>query len=393
MEENSKIYPWLVLILLFFNILLAFISLYCLPPLFREIMQEIPLTKTQMGIIMGVATIAPIIITPLGGALSDKVGCRWVLGLAAVISSIAGGLRYFSNGALALTIFMFFLGTGAGLFIVLMPKILGTWFPPKRLATVNGICFASVTIGSAIAMGASVRIMSPAFNGWRGTTMALGILSLIAGILWMVFYKDPKTEEEDRVGRPTMAGNFKTVLKVRDVWLFAIFYGLVMSALMANMALLPISLQEKGMSNAGELISIMLVTSLFSKIAGGMVSDKVGKRKIFIVVGTIILSLCTPSFIVFTGSTLVILLFFAGLFSGPVAPAMLTAAVEIKEVGTALAGTAMGFIIMVGTIGGTIGPLVAGMLMDAAGAAWPGFVYMGLSGLLAVIIFLPTKSK
>jgi cyanate permease len=274
-----------------------------------------------------------------------------------------------------------------------MPKILGTWFPPKRLATVNGLCFASLTLGSALAMGTSVRLLSPAFNGWRGTTVFVGVLGLIMGILWIIFYKDPKTETSNQIQKTSMGGNFKTVLKVRDVRLFAIYYGLLVASLMGIFALLPISLQEKGITNAGELIAIMILTSMFSKIAGGILSDKMGKRKIFIIVGTIIFAISIPGFIVFKGFALIFLLFIAGLFSGPTSTTLLTASVEIEGVGTSLAGTALGFIIMIGTIGGSIGPFLSGMIMDATGMAWPGFVFLGLSGILGVLIILPTKTK
>ena len=74
MEERMYPFRWVVLALLFLSLFAATISMQCMPPLFSEITQQIPLTKAQMGTIMGVITLASLFFAPIGGALSDKLG-------------------------------------------------------------------------------------------------------------------------------------------------------------------------------------------------------------------------------------------------------------------------------------------------------------------------------
>jgi cyanate permease len=393
MENQKNMYRWLVIILLFLNMFFGTIAAHCIPPLFSEIVKEIPLTKTQMGTVMGTFAVAALFFAPLGGGLSDKIGCRWVLGGAAIIMAAGGGIRYFAGSATAFIICMFFLGAGFAVFMALMPKVLSTWFLPKELATMNAICFASITFGAAIAQGTAVRFMSPAFNGWRGTTLVLAGICLVMALLWLFFYRDWQTVTDAQNKEENIASKFRKVLKIKDIRLIALYYGFVYGALMTILTLLPITLQEKGVIRAGELISIMLAASLIFKIVGGIVSDKVGKRKVFLVVCAIIFGLCMPGFIMFTGVPLIIALVIAGAAFGPMPPIVMTASVEIKQIGTLLAGTALGFITMIGTVGGFIGPLAVGMVMDASGSAWLGFIFMGVVGILAGLIVIPAKIK
>ena len=110
MEEEKYPFRWIVLALLFLSLFVATLSMQCMPPLFSEIVEQIPLTKAQMGTIMGVITLASLIFAPIGGALSDKLGSRWALGMSAVIVAVAGACRFFTGSATGLIICMLILG-------------------------------------------------------------------------------------------------------------------------------------------------------------------------------------------------------------------------------------------------------------------------------------------
>jgi len=60
MEEQTYPFRWVVLALMFLSLFAATIAMQCMPPLFSEITEQIPLTKAQMGTIMGVITLASL---------------------------------------------------------------------------------------------------------------------------------------------------------------------------------------------------------------------------------------------------------------------------------------------------------------------------------------------
>ena len=389
MEEQQYAFRWVVLALLFLSLFAATIAMQCMPPLFSEITEQIPLNKAQMGTVMGVITLASLFFAPIGGALSDKLGARWAFGIASIIVALAGGYRYFAESITDLIICMFILGAGIAMYAPNMPKALGTWFPRKDLAMANGISISGMGIGGAVAMATARNVLSPAFGGWRATTAALGGLVLLVAILRMIIYRDREGAALRK--KPNVFENFKDVLKVRDIWLIAFYYGLNMVSLVAVITLLPITLEERGVENAGGLVGIMMGATVVFNILGGMLSDRTGKRKPFLLVCAVLFGICILGFANFTGTPLLITLVLAGAAMGTIAPVLMSVPVEMDRIGTALVGSAVGFIFMLGNTAGFVGPVVAGKLMDMSESSLPGFIFIGAALIAAAVFIVPLK--
>ena len=391
MEEQTYPFRWVVLALLFLSLFAATIAMQCMPPLFSEITEQIPLTKAQMGTIMGVITLASLFFAPIGGALSDKLGARWAFGISAIIVALAGSFRYFSGSVNHLVACMFILGAGMAMYAPNLPKALGNWFSKKDLAMANGISISGMGIGGAIAMATAKKFLSPTFDGWRMTMVALGGLVLLVAILWMVIYRDRPVEGAAQKKRPNVFKNFKDVLKVRDIWLIAVYYGLNMISLLAVITLLPITLEERGVENAGGMVGFMMLWTVVFNVVGGILSDRVGKRKPFLLISAVIFGLCVFGFANFTGTALMIVLAIAGAAMGTIAPVLMSVPVEMERIGTALAGSAVGFIFMLGNTGGFVGPVVAGRLMDMSDSSLPGFIFIAVVLIVSAAFIIPMK--
>lgn len=391
MEENKQAFRWTVLILLFFSLFVATLAMQCMPPLFSQIAEEIPLTKAQMGTIMGVLTLASLFFAPVGGALCDKLGSRWALGLSAMIVAAGSIVRYFASSSTGLIVCMFIIGAGIAMYPPNLPKALGSWFSRNDLAKVNGICLAGMGIGGALVMATARSILSPALGGWRGTVAFLGVLVMIVAVFWMIFYRDRQTGGAFSGPRQNVFQNFKQVLRVRDIWLIAFYYGLNMVALLAVITLLPLTLEERGVENSGELVGIMMGTTVVFNILGGILSDRAGKRKPFLLFSVLIFAFSVTGFVTLTGAPLLAVLVLAGAALGTIAPVLMSVPVEIEGIGTSLAGTAVGFIFMLGNTGGFVGPVVAGKLMDSAGSSLPGFIFIAGALIAAAVLIIPLR--
>lgn len=391
MEEQTYPFRWVVLALMFLSLFAATIAMQCMPPLFSEITEQIPLTKVQMGTIMGVITLASLFFAPIGGALSDKLGARWAFGIAAIIVALSGGFRYVAGSVNDLVVCMFLIGAGMAMYAPNLPKALGNWFPKKDLAMANGISISGMGIGGAIAMVTAKSVLSPSFGGWRGTMIFLGGLVLLVAILWMIVYRDRPLEGAAQRKKLNVLQNFKDVLKVKDIWLIAIYYGLNMISLLAVVTLLPITLEERGVENAGGMVGIMMGATVVFNILGGMLSDRVGKRKPFLLICAVVFGLCVLGFANFTGTALIVVLIIAGAAMGTIAPVLMSVPVEMERIGTALVGSAIGFIFMLGNTGGFVGPVVAGRLMDMSDSSMPGFIFIAAALILSAVFIVPLK--
>jgi len=388
LETKNSSFRWVVLVFLFLQIGVSVMALYCIPPLFSAIGNEIPLTKAQMGTIMGVVTLAALFFAPLGGALSDKVGGRWAIGIAALVVAVSGAFRTFSGNASELIVWMFLLGAGFNLFYPSVPKVLGTWFPPHELARASGLCFASIGIGSAVALATAVNFMSPTFGGWRGTVIALGVIALALGILWVLVYRDRKTDQITGKKQQNFLMNFKKVIKVRNIKIIFVFYSFCGLGWVAILGLLPVILEERGVPKPGEYVSLMMISTVVFNVLGGMASDKLGKRKPFLMIGAIVQGICIPAFLLFTGIPLAVTLVLYGAALGSIMPIMMIIPVEIDSIGPALAGTAAGAIVMVGNTSGSVGSIVTGKLMDLTESPWPAFVILSAACIVSAMVIL-----
>ncbi len=384
MNAQSTGSGWLVAGLLFSNILIAITGMNALAPLFPEISGEITLTMAQMGTAIGVFNLASPIFTPLGGAIADRFGCRWTLGITTMILALGACMRFFADTAGELIAYMFLLGVGFAPYGPLVPKALSGFFAPESLGKANGVVFASFGLGGALALGTAASVMSPAFGGWRMTMMVLGLLSVAGGVAWMLFYRDPPKPATVAGAGGSVLANFKLILSLRDIWLLSISYACFMCGVWAILSLLPVVFAERGISK--ELVSVMMFTSVAFNIVGGVVSDKLGRRKPIIVACGLCLGLAIPGMLLTTGIPLIFCLMLAGIGFGPLLPVATAIPVEMKAVGPALAGTAVGVMFMIGNTGGFLGPVIAGKLIDTFGTPWAGFGFVSVAALVGACI-------
>jgi NNP family nitrate/nitrite transporter-like MFS transporter len=391
MEEQKSNFRWLILAVLFLTNIAGFYSVICIPPLFMEIVEQIPLTKAEMGSIMGVVVLSSLFFAPFGGGISDKIGSRWAAGAGILIAATAGVLRAYTESSIGLIACMFFVGAGLSVFAPNMPKVVGIWFPRNELALANGICTAGVGIGGAVAMATSASLMSPAFGGWRNVMLVIGGVVFTMGILWILIYRDRKVAEAPEKKKQNMVENFKKVLKVKDLWSILLYRGFIMAGFMPVTTFLPIVLHEKGVARAGEHVSIMMGISVVFNILGGIVSDRIGKRKPFLLIGAVIQGIAVFFFASLTGVPLIMALVVAGIAMGTLAPVLFTVPVELKEIGPGLAASAIGLLLMVGNACGFLGPIISGKLIDLTGSNFAGFIFMGAAIIAAAGFILPLR--
>ena len=391
MEEKKSNLRWLYIGLLFFMNAIGFSSINCIPPLFLEMSSQIAMTKAQLGTLMGVILISSFIFAPLGGGLSDKLGSRFAAGTAVIIAGLGGFMRGYMDSFTGLVICNVIIGSGIAFFAPNMPKVVGTWFASKELALANGLCMAGMGVGGAIAMAISTSILSPALGGWRGAVQAIGGTVMVLGLAWIVLYRDRKVEGATKKPKQSMGKNFKKVLKVRDLNLLLIYRGFNMIGFFALITFLPSALQERGMANGGQLVSIMMGLSVVFNVIGSGISDRVGLRKPFLTVTTFLFGICIITFTTLSGIPLIISLVIAGASMGTLAPIVFILPVEFKEIGPGLAATAVGLMLMVGNTLGFVGPIIAGKLIDVSGSNFAGFVFMSAACIIAGFFVLPIR--
>jgi|GEM_PF-1885352 len=387
--SQIKGYRWWVLGLLFMNVVMGMMAFELMSALFPEISLDIPMTKVQFGLAMGIFHFASPIFTPIGGMLVDKIGVRKVLLIAMIIVAAAGVSRIFATSYIFFVFSMFFLGVGFASIGPSITKALSSVFDHHQLGKANGVAYSAFGMGNSLAFGTGATLLSPLFGGWRPTFIAVAAVCLLLGVIWFLIYRDKfeaETSPEKAEEKLPFFDTMKTVSKIRDMRLLGVFLFFSLFSYWALLSHITPTLGERGIENPGLYTATLTAASVIFNIVGGVISDWIGKRKPVLAVCVVLLACAIPGMLFFTGTALLIVMLIAGAALGPVLPLSASIPVELKGIGRPLAGTAVGFMFMVGNLGAVSGPIVVGGLMDSSSTLWAPYI---LPVLMLVFSLVP----
>lgn len=370
-------YAWCTLALVFVVFGSGIFSLDVMPPLFLEIAASFPMSNTEMGATISAFHFASPLVTPIGGLLVDRFGPRRVLFVALIILSVASFGRVFATSASQLILMMFFMGVGFASFGPNVPKVLGEVFPHEQLARVNGLVFSGVGLANALALGTATTVLLPLLGSWQAVLQATACGTALLALLWywhlrrLPFFAiaadAPHSRAEESLQEPVM-DILRRIVSVRDLWGIALFFALPSFAYWGLLSQLPPVLAARGVADPGLMVATMTGTSVFANILGGYISDRLGNRRWVLMICALGLAATLPLALVLEGAGVYAAMVIAGLFFGPIIPIALTIPVELPEIGTRYAGSALGFVFMIGNIGAILGPVTLGYLIDRTGS-------------------------
>ncbi|MBM3133685.1 MAG: MFS transporter, partial [Chloroflexi bacterium] len=172
--------------------LLSFMALYAvifLTPFFLVFVLHYSILK--VGIVMIAAPVATLIIAPLSGALSDRVGPQWLTVAGMLIATVAlfllSGLDG-SSGAFDVVWRLAILGTGTGMFQSPNNSAVMGSVPPMYLGISSGILAAMRNVGMVLGLavaGAVLYNVAPVTQTMRpGAFGAAEIEEFLNGLQW-----------------------------------------------------------------------------------------------------------------------------------------------------------------------------------------------------------------
>lgn len=341
--------------------------------LLSEIQREIPMSRSEWGAIWGMVTLALALFSIPGGATGDRIGVRWAVGLACILAGVLGISRSFSHDTLTLAVTMFLFGAAIMFVIANLPKTLGMWFPQKEYGLALGILFVGYSGSSALAMMTSRIYLSPLLGGWRPVLWLYGGLCILFGLIWLLCMDENKFPFLAGHGGPSHRIKFREgvpqLIRIKDQWLLmAVQFG-ILSAFVGLVGFLPQSLIGRGLmeSEAHNVASFLLWGSMMGKILVPVISDRLGRRKIFIWVSGLLGTVGCYLMGWTMGNPLVIAAFLAGFAQGGGVTLALVMPLEIRKIGPILAGTSVGLSLAVADSGAFLSPILAGKVVENYG--------------------------
>lgn len=153
---------------------------------------DLDLSLGQMGLLLSAFSWSYALCQLPVGALVDKIGPRWLLGMGLVLWSLAqaaGGLvSTFGWFVLARIV----LGIGEAPQFPAAARVVSNWFPLRARGTPTGVYNSASPLGVALAPICLTPLIMA--TSWHWAFFVTGALGLVAAVVWVALYRDPVRE-------------------------------------------------------------------------------------------------------------------------------------------------------------------------------------------------------
>ena len=341
---------------------------------------DMRLSEGEAGLLLSAFAWSYALAQLPAGSLVDRLGARMALasGLAAwssvqMATSLVTGLPSFILARVAL-------GLGESPMFVGGARVCADRFSPAERAVPLGLLNASASLGPAIAPLVLTPLMLAL--GWRASFAVLGIAGLLVATAWGLIYRNPAAPAGDA---PAIAGpaQWLDLLRQRTVWGLLLGFAGTVYITWLYVTWLPGYLHDRwhmSPAHAGLWSAVPQVFGFVGAVGGGWLSDRLtaitserASRQWPLAIGLYVSAGCSALAAVSGSPAVAIAAVSAALFSAnlattcgwalaaTLAPAALIATVEaMANIG--------------GSVGGSLAPLVTGMVVQATRSFAPALL-------------------
>jgi MFS family permease len=393
-DTSSGSYAWIVLAMLLLTNIVAFMDRYLMNIVGQPVKEELQLTDWQLGMLNGTAFALSSALVGLPIArLADRVNRATLIAACMTVWSVMTALCGIAGNLWQMMLFRTGVGVGEAGGLPASHSLIADYFPPRKRATAFAIFSIGVPLG-ALAGSVLGGIMIDNW-GWRSAFLLLGAPGVLVAILLRLMVREvPRGRYDPPAASRVMPSILDAArLLVTNRTSRHIILGhitVTMVALAASIFYGPFLVRKFDISytQMGALLSAsFLAGGLLSNLLGGLIADALGRRdrRWYLWVPTIGSLIGIPLHIAcYMSDSLIgtcVLLFLASLtaytYTAPtysVLHGMVPA--QMRATMVALIGS------VTGLIGGALGPMIGGFVIDLfATARFPDFASVCPGGL------------
>ena len=389
-NEKGFFYGWFIVWACFaLNVYVGAVTFFGFTVFFEPIQQEFAWSHTQVSLASSLRGLEMGIMAPIVGFLVDRFGPRKIT--FAGVAFISSGLFLLSNiQSLSMfywAILLLAFGAGGCTSVVSITAV-ASWFH-KRLGLALGI-----TVSGFGASGLLIPVivwMTDHF-GWRTALVLLAAGMLIVGLPAGCLIRrnnnkkdTPSTSSPDSYKETDIS--FLKILTLKPFWYINIMEASRMMAIAAISTHIMPYLTFLGFDRpfAGKIAAMIPILSIVGRFGLGWLSDFVNKRYVQMI-NFLLLSIGLFAFC-FIDTSLAMLIFFCTFPVGHGGSMVLRAGLLSDFFGTASFGKLLGIVLGSSSVGGIIGPTIAGWIFDKTGSYIPAWIIMGsVVGLTVILV-------
>ncbi|MFZ4620097.1 MAG: MFS transporter [Bacteroidota bacterium] len=290
-----RAFRWLVLVLISLAMFGNYYIYDAISPLADVLVKQLNFTDSDIGLLQGIYSLPNIFMVLIGGFIIDRLGTKRSTLIFAVLCLLGAVITVSSGTLFVMATGRLVFGLGAESLIVAVTTAIAKWFKGKELSFAFGINLTIARLGSFAALN-SPSWASKYYENWQAALMisvVFGVVCVAGAVIYWVL--ESNAEKKYQIGTP--GATDKVVFS--DIWKFGMSYWYIVALCITfYSAIFPFQtfavkffMEAHGTSREmGGFLSSML--TLFAMIATplfGLMVDKIGKRSLFMMFGSILL--------------------------------------------------------------------------------------------------------
>lgn len=356
------------------------IPLLAVPPVLRLIHDDLHMTETQVGLLMGLPLSMFALAAIPGSLLIARLGVLTVATAGLAIVTLASAARAAAVDVWTLYAATLLMGFGVAIFQPAFPTLVRIW-APARAWLANAVCINGMLVGVTFTASLSIPVVLPLVgNSWRIDLLIWSVPGLIATLLYIA----AAPRRAASAPRPAAASQWMPNWRSTQLWLLGIALGTNNALFFASNAFVPDYLTHTG---NGALIGPTLAwlngAQLFGSFSMLVMSERMLRGSWpFVIFGPVTFAgllgmvLCDGIWIVVSAAA-------AGLGAAVTfivtfgLPAILSPPGEVHRMAGGMFTISYGIAVVI--------PIVCGACWDLTGLPWTSFMPMALcAGIMTV---------
>lgn len=346
-------------------------------------------SRTLLSASSSVAFLTMGVLAMVAGRLNDRYGPRWLLSITGAITGLGYVIMSTMNAPWQLLVFYgLFIGIGLSTHDVVTLSTVAGWYQ-KRRGVITGIVKTGSASGQVL-MPIMVTVLI-ALVGWRSTVLWMGLFIGIALVLisqWMRRSSDFMSVNIDTATNVSVGSglDFAQARRTRLMWTLCAINLCVFPTLMAIPLHIVAHAKDLGMdtATAATVLSLVGGSSILGRLAIGLLYDRIGGRfALFACIAPMIVVLASLQ-VIQNPSFLFLFAIIYGYAHGGLFTAMSPTIAELF--GMKAHGAIFGVVLFFGALGGSIGPMMTGLVFDKTGSYDVAFMILMLLALCSLVL-------
>jgi MFS family permease len=359
--------------------------------MFKEFETEFGWSRTLLSTASAIATLMMGVLASVAGRMADRFGPRRVLLVTGPLFGL--GFVMVSLVSAPWQLFLLFatlIPIGLGSHDVVTLSAVARWFSARR-----GIMSGVVKLGTALGQVA-LPILAAfliAGYGWRQAVVILGILAAVVLVAAALMMSHPAKPATGASSHDASGLSFADARRSRAFWTLCAIQFLFFTSVMSVPVHIAVHGMDLGMTvaRAALLLSILGGASAIGRLVIGWSVDSLGGRWSMILCLAVLATSLAAMIDTRNHDILFVVMAFYGAAHGGLFTVVSPTVAEYF--GNRAHGALFGAILLAGTIGGALGPIMLGFVFDSFGSYRLGFTGLVVFSTIALglAISLPRR--